>query len=191
MVSLTKGQGISLTKAAPGLTRVAMGLGWDVAKSGGIFGRFMKPENIDLDASCVLFDAQGQEVDAVWFRQLRSKDGSILHTGDNLTGEGDGDDEVIKVDLSAVPASVKTIVFTVSSFRGQTFQKVENATCRIVNEADGRELARYNLSGSGPHTAQIMAKLVRGADGWEFIAIGDLANGATIGDMMPAIRRHV
>jgi stress response protein SCP2 len=121
-VNLQKGQKISLDKeAGSALTKVVMGLGWDVAKKKGFFGFGGGSAEIDLDTSCLMFDEAGQMVDIVWFRQLQSKDGSIKHSGDNRTGAGEGDDEQIMVDLSRVPANVKSLVFTVNSFTGQTF----------------------------------------------------------------------
>ena len=106
-VNLQKGQKISLEKEAGGvLTKVVMGLGWDAVKSKGFLGFGGSAQEIDLDASCIMFDEQGNLVDAIWFRQLKSKDGSIVHTGDNRTGDGDGDDEQIIVDLTKVPSSV-------------------------------------------------------------------------------------
>lgn len=192
MVSLSKGQSISLEKrGGGGLTRVVMGLGWDVRKKGGFLGGLLGGGggDIDLDASCLMFDRAGTLLDAVWFRQLVSEDGSIVHTGDNLTGAGDGDDEQIKVDLTRVPAPVQTLVFTVSSFRGDTFDRIDNAYCRVVDETTGSEAARYDLSASGSHTAQIMARLTRNGDLWTMTAIGAPAAGRTFHEMMPAIER--
>jgi tellurium resistance protein TerZ len=193
MISLQKGQTISLAKTGgAGLRKVVMGLGWDVRKPKKMFGIFGgDAPSIDLDASCLLFDANGGLFDQVWFRQLKSKDGSIVHTGDNLTGAGDGDDEQIIVELERLPAQAKTLVFTVSSFRGDTFDQIENAYCRLLDAAGNKELGRYDLSGSGPHTGQVMAKLVRGGDGWSFTAIGERTGGRTFHDMMPAISAHV
>ena len=201
-VSLQKGQKISLSKEAGGtLTKVKLGLGWDVAQSatpekkGGFLGKLFGGgsgggDSIDLDASCIMFDSNKQAVDAIWFSQLQSKDGSILHTGDNRTGDGDGDDEVINVDLSKVPANVVSLVFTVNSFTGQTFETVENAFCRIVNADNNSEVARYNLSSQGTHTAMIMAKVYRHNDEWKMHAIGETATGRTFHDLMPAISPH-
>jgi tellurium resistance protein TerZ len=193
-ISLVKGQKISLDKeSGGGLTRIFMGLGWDVAKSskkgllGGLFGG-NGGGSIDLDASCVMFDESGQQVDVVWFRQLKSRDGSVVHSGDNLTGEGEGDDEVINIDLTRVPAGVKSLVFTVNSFRGQDFSTVANAVCRVVDAAAGREIARYDLSASGPHTGMIMAKLYRHNQEWKLHAIGEPGQGRTFDAMMPQIR---
>jgi tellurium resistance protein TerZ len=193
-VSLVKGQKISLEKEAGGvLTQVRMGLGWDVAKPRGILGAVFggAPDSIDLDASCGLFDAQRTLVDLVWFRQLRSRDGSIQHTGDNLTGEGEGDDESIIVDLPRVPAGVKSLVFTVNSYRGQTFDVVENAVCRLLEHRSGREVARYDLTAQGGHTAMVMAKLYRHNDEWKMHAIGEPAAGRTFQDLLPAIGPHL
>jgi tellurium resistance protein TerZ len=192
MVSLQKGQTVRLEKCSGGeLTRVAMGLGWDVRKARGLLRIFGGGGggggDIDLDASCLLFDASRRRVDQVWFRQLASKDGSIVHSGDNLTGAGDGDDETINVDLARLPASVRTLVFTVNSFRGDTFDRIANAYCRLVDLASGAELARFDLTGAGPHTGQVMAKLTRGAGGWEMKALGERTSGRTFQDMAGAI----
>jgi len=189
-VSLTKGQKVSLTKAGGGtLTRVRMGLGWDAAPKRGLFGS--RKQSIDLDASCLLFGAKGELLDQVWFQQLKSRDGAVQHTGDNLTGDGDGDDESIKVDLSRLPAAVTTLVFTVNSFTGQDFSQIQNAFCRLVDETDGQEIARYDLTGSGSHTAQIMAKVARDGQGWSMTAIGVPTSGRTFKDLLPALSAHL
>ena len=191
-VNLQKGQKISLDKEAGGtLSRIVMGLGWDAIKKGGLFGFGARSESVDLDASCLMFDESGKTVDAVWFRQLKSKDGSIVHTGDNRTGAGDGDDEQIMVDLSRVPGHVKSLVFTVNSFTGQNFSQVQNAYCRILNAADQKEVARYDLSVQGAHTAQIMAKLYRHNGEWKMHAIGENGSGRTFDDLMPMITPHL
>ncbi|WP_067822603.1 TerD family protein [Actinomadura kijaniata] len=190
-VSLKKGERVSLTKPGGGtLSRVRMGLGWDAITKKGLFGR-KTAQSIDLDASCLLFDAGRNLVDAVWFRQLRSKDGSVQHTGDNLTGEGEGDDEVVNVDLTKVPANVTQLVFTVNSFTGQDFSQIENAFCRLVDEGTGQEIARYELTGSGRHNAQIMAKVSRDGAGWSMTAIGAIANGRTFQDLLPEVSAHL
>lgn len=187
-ISLQKGQKISLEKeAGQSLTRVVMGLGWDAAKKGGLFGLFGGGESIDLDASCLMFNDKNEVVDAVWFRQLTSQDGSIRHTGDNRTGDGDGDDEQIIVDLNRVPAYVKSLVFTVNNFTGQNFEKVNNAYCRIVNASNNKEIARYNLSAQGSHTGQIMAKVYRHNGEWKMHAIGENGYGQTFIDLLPSI----
>ena len=191
-VNLSKGQKISLDKEAGGtLSRVVMGLGWDAIKKGGLFGFGAKTISVDLDASCIMFGEDNRPLDYVWFRQLKSKDGSIVHTGDNRTGAGDGDDEQIIVDLSKVPANVKSLVFTVNSFTGQSFEKIENAFCRIINAADNKEVARYDLSVQGSHTAQIMTKLYRHNGEWKMHAIGENGNGRTIEDLVRQIVPHL
>jgi len=191
-VNLQKGQKISLEKeAGTTLTEVVMGLGWDAVKKKGIFGFGGGEQEIDLDASCILFDASGSLVDVVWFNRLKSKDGSIVHTGDNRTGDGDGDDEKIRVNLSRVPDAVKSLVFTVNSFTGQDFSQVQNAFCRIVNERDGKEIARYNLSAQGSHNAQIMAKVYRHNGEWKMHAIGENGQGRTFNDLLPQIAPYL
>ncbi|GAA1321829.1 TerD family protein [Pseudonocardia xinjiangensis] len=190
-INLTKGQKVSLAKRDGGsLSVVRMGLGWDAVKKRGLFGS--KSQQIDLDASALLFDARGDLVDAVWFRQLRSQDGSVQHTGDNQTGAGDGDDETILVDLARLPAGITQIAFVVSSFTGQDFSQIENAFCRLVDQTTGDELARFVLSGSGQHNAQIMAKVGRGdGGGWTMTAIGAVATGRTFQELLPATAAHI
>ncbi|MFE7354485.1 TerD family protein [Streptomyces sp. NPDC057543] len=191
-VNLSKGQQISLTKSGGGeLTVVRMGLGWKSAPRRGFLARLTARE-IDLDASAVLF-ADKTPQDVVFFQHLISDDGSVRHTGDNRVGGAGqgGDDESIVVDLSRVPAHVDQIVFTVNSFTGQTFEEVDNAFCRLVDETTGQELARYTLTGGGRHTAQIMAKVQRSGTGWQMAAIGAPADGRTFQDLLPAISTHL
>jgi len=191
-VTLQKGQKISLDKeAGSALTKIVMGLGWDAIKKKGLFGFGGGSTEVDLDASCVLFNEQNQPVDTVWFRQLKSKDGSIVHTGDNRTGAGDGDDEQIVVELLRVPASVKSLVFVVNSFTGQNFSQIDNATCRILDGRTQQEVARYNLSCQGSHTAQIMVKLYRHNAEWKMHAIGENCSGRTFQDLMPHMLPHL
>lgn len=187
-LSLTKGQSLSLTKQnGESLTKIRLGLGWDsaVPVKRGFFGG-SKAVEIDLDASAILFDTNKQLLDAVFFNNLKSKDGSIKHTGDNLTGAGDGDDESITVDLGSVAPNVAHIVFVITSYSQQTFDMVENAFCRVIDESvpTSPEVAKYQLTESGRHTAMIMAKLSRGAGGWSFQAIGTPANGKTAHDVL-------
>ncbi|MEN8655842.1 TerD family protein [Streptomyces sp. 21So2-11] len=189
-VNMSKGQQISLTKSGGGeLTVVRMGLGWKSVPRKGFLAR-MTAKEIDLDASAVLF-ADKQAADVVFFQHLTSDDGSVRHTGDNRVGGAGGDDESIVVDLQRVPVHVDQIVFTVNSFTGQTFEEVENAFCRLVDETNGQELARYTLTGGGRHTAQIMAKVVRAGAGWQMAAIGEPAQGRTFQDLMPSIASHL
>ncbi len=189
-INLEKGQRISLEKQAGGaLSKVVMGLGWDAVKKKGFFGS--REQNIDLDASAILFNEQGIQIDEVWFNQLKSRDGSLVHTGDNRTGAGEGDDEQIICYLDKVPAEVKSIVFVVNSFTGQNFSQIENAFCRIVNGANDQEIAKYNLSCQGSHTAQIMAKVYRHNGEWKMHAIGENCSGLTFNDLLPAIQPHL
>ncbi|WP_328954302.1 TerD family protein [Kitasatospora purpeofusca] len=171
-VSLAKGGNVSLTKEAPGLTAVIVGLGWDVRTTTGT--------DYDLDASALLCNALGKVVSDqhfVFFNNLRSPDGSVEHSGDNLTGGGDGDDEQIKVDLAGVPADVAKVVFPVSIYdadaRFQSFGQVRNAFIRIVNQANGQELARYDLTeDASTETAMVFGELYRNGAEWKFRAIG-------------------
>jgi tellurium resistance protein TerD len=171
-VSLSKGGNVSLTKAAPNLTAVTVGLGWDVRTTTG--------SDFDLDASALLANAEGKvtnDGNFVFFNNLKSPDGSVEHTGDNTTGEGEGDDEAIKVNLAAVPADVDKIVFPVSIYeaesRQQSFGQVRNAFIRVVNQADNNELARYDLTeDASTETAMVFGELYRNGAEWKFRAIG-------------------
>ena len=193
-VNLEKGQRISLEKNGS-LNKVFMGLGWDVAQksSGGFFGKLLgsRASDIDLDASCVLLDAQKNVLDIVYFGQLQSRDGSVMHTGDNLTGEGEGDDEVINVNLSMIPAQVQYLVFTVSSNRGQTFDQIANAFCRLVDANTNQELARYTISGGGSFTGLIMACIYRHNNEWKMRAIGESGQSTTAHDLAAMIQRCI
>ena len=179
-VSLKKGEKVSLVKTgAPALTKVSMGLGWDPAP-----GR----RNIDLDASVIAFDADGRDVDKVWFMSKQGCGGAVRHSGDNLTGKGDGDDEVITVDLSQVPAQVRALVFTVNSFSGQKFSDVASSYCRLLDDR-GTELVRFDLVESPPSTGVVMCKLVRSdASTWEMTALGRFEDGKTVKAMVKPAR---
>ncbi|GHB65028.1 MULTISPECIES: TerD family protein [Streptomyces] len=171
-VSLAKGGNVSLSKEAPGLTAVLVGLGWDVRTTTGT--------DYDLDASALLLNEAGKvasDTQFVFYNNLTSPDGSVEHTGDNLTGEGEGDDEVIKVNLAGVPADVTRIVFPVSIHdaenRGQSFGQVRGAFIRIVNQAGGAEIARYDLSeDAATETAMVFGELYRNGAEWKFRAVG-------------------
>jgi tellurium resistance protein TerZ len=190
-LSLAKGQALSLKKADGGaLTRVTLGLGWDAKKKGGLFGALGGGGDIDLDASAILFDGGKRAVDTVYYGGLTSKDGSIRHSGDNLTGEGDGDDEQIVVDLNRVDSAVQSIVLVVTSYSGQKFSQIENAFCRVVDSSTGaNEVVRYDLKESPNNTAMVMAKIVRSAGGWEFQAIGEPTDGKTPSQVVGAAQR--
>ena len=188
-INLNKGQTVNLTKSDGGsLSRVRMGLGWDtkiVTKKGLFGGSKQVQKDIDLDASALLIGG-GRVLDTIYFGQLRSKDGSVQHTGDNLTGAGDGDDESIVVGLPAVYESVEHIVFVVNSFSGENFSEVDNAFVRVVDSNAGdQELAKFVLTGSGNHTALVMAKVSRSGGGWTFTAIGQPGNGRMARDLEP------
>ncbi len=192
-VNLTKGQQISLTKPdGRPLTLIRMGLGWQATARQGVFARFMPPRNIDLDASAVLF-CGAHFIDVVYFNHLLSHDGAVEHSGDNRTGgkAAGGDDEFIRVNLFRVSPHVDQIVFLVTSFSGQTFEAIENAHCRLVDDVTGQELARYTLAEGGPHTSQIMAKVVRKGNVWNMVAIGQVDDGKSFEDLLPAIARYV
>jgi tellurium resistance protein TerD len=171
-VSLSKGGNVSLSKQAPGLTAVIVGLGWDPRTTTGA--------DFDLDASALMLDLNGKILSDghfVFFNNLKSPDGSVEHSGDNLTGGGDGDDEQLKVNLSAVPAECDKVVFPVSIYeaeqRQENFGQVRNAYIRIVNQADGAELARYDLSeDASTETAMVFGELYRNGSEWKFRAVG-------------------
>lgn len=171
-VSLTKGGNVSLTKEAPGLTAIIVGLGWDTRTTDGT--------DFDLDASAILLNNTDKAVSDqhfVFFNNLKSPDGSVEHTGDNLTGEGEGDDEQIKINLAGVPADVEKVVFPVSIYdaesRSQSFGQVRNAFIRIVNQTGGTEIARYDLSeDASTETAMVFGEVYRNGAEWKFRAIG-------------------
>lgn len=184
-LTLQKGGNLSLSKTDPSLTKILVGLGWDPRATDGT--------EFDLDASAFLLNASGKvrgETDFIFYNQLKSPDGSVEHTGDNRTGAGDGDDEVIKVDLSRVPADVDRIAFTVTihdaEARKQNFGQVANSFIRVVNEVTGAEVVRYDLAeDASTETAMIFAELYRNNGEWKFRAVGQgyagglraLANG--------------
>jgi tellurium resistance protein TerD len=171
-VSLSKGGNVSLSKAAPGLTAVTVGLGWDARSTTGA--------DFDLDASAIICNPSGKVMSDqyfVFFNNLRSPDGSVEHQGDNLTGQGEGDDEQIKVNLAGVPTEADKIVFTVSIYdaenRSQSFGQVTNAFIRVVNQANDQELARYDLTeDASTETAMVFGELYRRDSEWKFRAVG-------------------
>ncbi len=171
-VSLNKGGNVSLSKQAPGLTAINVGLGWDVRTTTGT--------DFDLDTSAIMVDAAGKVLSDrhfIFFNNTTSPDGSVVHTGDNLTGEGDGDDETIRVDLVGVRADVDRIVIAVSVYerekRVQGFGQVRNAFIRMVNATRGEELTRYDLSeDASTETAMLFGELYRSGVEWKFRAVG-------------------
>ncbi|AOW93112.1 chemical-damaging agent resistance protein C [Rhodococcus sp. WMMA185] len=171
-VTLAKGGNVSLTKAAPGLKAVLVGLGWDARTTSG--------SDFDLDASALLLNESGKVLSDqhfVFYGNLVSPDGTVEHTGDNLTGEGEGDDESIKVDLMSVPGDVARIVIAVSIYeareRSQSFGQVSNAYIRVVNQAGNAEIARFDLTeDASTETAMLFGELYRHGGDWKFRAVG-------------------
>ncbi|MGW4883732.1 TerD family protein [Streptomyces murinus] len=176
-VSLQKNQTVSLVKGGqPLLSQVRMGLGWEPAFRGA---------DIDLDASVIAYGPQRNHIDSCYFGKLTILKGAVKHSGDNLTGEGAGDDEVIVVDLGRIPQEVTGLVFTVNSFSGQKFTDVAKAYCRLVDAATDEELVRFDLTQAEPQTGVLMAKLIRQFSGeWEMTAIGDFVKARTVRNMV-------
>ena len=172
MVSLTKGGNVSLSKLDPNLKKALVGLGWDPRNTDGAA--------FDLDASVFMLNASGKvrsDGDFIFYNNLKAADGSVEHTGDNTTGLGDGDDELVKVSLSIVPNDVERIVFAVTihdaQTRRQNFGQVGGAFIRILNEESGKEIARYDLSeDASTETAMLFGELYRNSGEWKFKAVG-------------------
>ncbi|CCK30977.1 transport associated protein [Streptomyces davaonensis JCM 4913] len=176
-VSLQKNQTVSLIKGGrPLLSQVKMGLGWEPAYRG---------KDIDLDASVIAYGPQRNHIDSCYFGKLQIVNGAIRHSGDNLTGEGGGDDEVITVDLGRLPQEVTGLVFTVNSFSGQKFTEVAKAYCRLIDGLTGEELVRFDLTSAEPQTGVMMAKLIRQFSGeWDMTAMGDFVKSRTVRGMV-------
>ena len=205
MISLKKGQKISLSKDGRKLRLVEVGLGWGQRtityqeKVGGFFGfggsleTRTKKEDVDLDASCIIYNASKENIDEVWFNKLHSTDGSIQHSGDDRAGGGtdNAPNETIVVQLDRVPSQVQSIVFVVNSYDGNTFEGIPSAFCNIMDKENNKEFARYNLTVSGgSDRGFIAAKLYRHNGEWKFHAIGEKASGQqrTIKDIEPLAR---
>ncbi|GHB28752.1 transport-associated protein [Streptomyces xanthochromogenes] len=176
-VNLQKNQTVSLVKGGrPLLSQVKMGLGWEPAFRG---------KDIDLDASVIAYGPQRNHLDSCYFGKLSILNGAIKHSGDNLTGEGAGDDEVIVVDLGRIPAEATGLVFTVNSFSGQKFTEVAKAYCRLIDATSGEELVRFDLTGAEPQTGVMMAKLIKQFSGeWEMTALGSFVKSRTARGMV-------
>ncbi|MFD9486580.1 TerD family protein, partial [Streptomyces sp. NPDC059991] len=176
-VSLQKNQTVSLVKGGrPLLSQVKMGLGWEPAFRG---------KDIDLDASVIAYGPQRNHLDSCYFGRLSILGGAVKHSGDNLTGEGAGDDEVIVVDLGRIPAEATGLVFTVNSFSGQKFTEVAKAYCRLMDAATGEELVRFDLTTAEPQTGVMMAKLIKQFSGeWEMTALGNFVKSRTVRGMV-------
>ncbi|MFE8949302.1 TerD family protein [Streptomyces sp. NPDC007856] len=176
-VSLQKNQTVSLVKGGrPLLSQVKMGLGWEPA---------FHAADIDLDASVIAYGPQRNHIDSCYFGKLTILNGAIRHSGDNLTGEGAGDDEVITVDLGRLSQEVTGLVFTVNSFSGQKFTEVAKAYCRLLDATTGEELVRFDLTHAEPQTGVLMAKLIRQFSGeWDMTALGDFVKARTVRNMV-------
>ncbi len=176
-VTLQKNQTVSLVKGGrPLLSQVKMGLGWEPAFRG---------RDIDLDASVIAYGPNRNHIDSCYFGKLSILNGAVKHSGDNLTGEGAGDDEVIVVDLGRLPADATGLVFTVNSFSGQKFTEVAKAYCRLIDAASGEELVRFDLTSAEPQTGVMMAKLIKQFSGeWEMTAMGDFVKSRTVRGMV-------
>ncbi|GGY90847.1 TerD family protein [Streptomyces nitrosporeus] len=176
-VNLQKNQTVSLVKGGrPLLSQVKMGLGWEPAFRG---------KDIDLDASVIAYGPQRNHLESCYFGKLSILGGAVKHSGDNLTGEGAGDDEVIVVDLGRLPAEATGLVFTVNSFTGQKFTEVAKAYCRLIDAATGEELVRFDLTGAEPQTGVMMAKLIKQFSGeWEMTAMGEFVKSRTVRGMV-------
>ncbi|MBL1077345.1 TerD family protein [Nocardia sp. 2] len=182
-VSLRKNETVSLTKqGTPPLTRVRMALGWDPTPGG---------PRIDLDASVIAYDANGKKLANVYFLKQSAFHGAISHSGDNLTGRGEGDDEIISVDLMALPPEVYALVFTVNSFSEHKFDRVSRAFCRLVDDTTNAELVRFELSQGEPRTGVFLSMLTRGPAGWNMTGLGEYENGATVKKMVDPGKRFV
>lgn len=201
MINLQKGQKLDLTKGNPGLSKIMVGLGWDAGagkpKSGGFLGSVFGggATKIDCDASAILLNAQDKltaKDRLVYFGNLQSSDRSVKHSGDNLTGAGEGDDEQIQVDLGNVPSDVQKIVFVVNIYdcknRKQDFGLIANAFIRIVNPANGEELCRFNLTDTyAGKTSLVVAEVYRHNTEWKFNALGEATNDFSVSEL---IRRY-
>jgi tellurium resistance protein TerD len=195
-INLQKGQRINLTKESPGLKKTMVGLGWDAVKQsskgllGGLFGS--KQADIDCDASVLMLDEKdklrGKE-NLVYFGNLKSKCGSIQHMGDNLTGDGDGDDEQIMVDLSTLPKEIVKLVFVVNIYaaaqRKQHFGMIQNAYIRLVNTTDNKEIFKFNLTDEySGKTGLFAGELYRNSGEWKFMAVGEGDSSSGLGEMI-------
>ncbi len=193
-ISLKKGQRISLTKEAPNLQQLMCGLGWDVAQKsgGGIFSGLSGSKGFDLDSSVICLNADKKLTDVkniIYFGNLRHSSSAITHQGDNLTGAGEGDDEVINIDLPLIPPDIVNLVFAINIYkcsdRKQDFSMVNNAFVRLVDRASNKELARYDLSGSEYQgmTGMILAEVYHHKDEWKMAAVGNGFKVATLADI--------
>ncbi|MBS4190923.1 TerD family protein [Bacillus sp. FJAT-49705] len=199
-INLQKGQSVDLTKGNPGLSKILVGLGWDPvqSKGGGLFGSLFGGgggQNVDCDAS-VLMLGENEKIrnnsDVIYFGNLKSNDGSVQHTGDNITGDGDGDDEQILIDLNRVPSQIQKLVFVVNIYdslkRKQHFGMIQNAFIRIVNSATNQELIHFNLTDDySGKTCLVAGEIYRHGGDWKFAAIG---TGTTAPGLADVVRSY-
>ncbi|MGG3470190.1 TerD family protein [Neobacillus pocheonensis] len=198
-INLQKGQRVDLTKGNPGLTKIMVGLGWDPVQSSGgkgmfgsLFGGGGGQANVDCDASVIMLgenDRLQNNKDVIYFGNLKSNDGSVQHSGDNLTGDGDGDDEQIMIDLSRVPSNIQKLVFVVNIYdcvkRKQHFGMIRNAFIRVVNPTNNSELIKYNLSDNySGLTCLVTGEIYRHGNEWKFAAIGSGTNAASLSEVV-------
>ncbi|MCE4047308.1 MULTISPECIES: TerD family protein [Bacillaceae] len=198
-INLQKGQKVDLTKGNPGLSKIMVGLGWDPVQQkggGGLFGSLFggggSGGNVDCDASVLMLDENGKvkgNSDVIYFGNLKSRDGSVQHSGDNLTGDGAGDDEQVFVELSRVPASVHRLVFVVNIYdaikRKQHFGMIQNAFIRIVNPSSNDTMLHYNLTDNyNGMTSLIVGELYRHGQEWKFGAIGSGTSAGSLGEVV-------
>lgn len=188
MIELDKGQELTLaTEDGQPLTRITMGIGWDKERTAGAMGTG-RPD-VDLDASAVQYSA-GQLFDFAFYNNLQTRDGSVVHQGDNLTGRGEGDDEAVTVDLDRVHRQIDTIVFLVSSYQGHSLEWINRAYCRLVDDHDV-ELARFTLTAGVPETGLVMAKILRDGEQWKLLTIGEGIAVKIPTDAVEALRPYV
>lgn len=199
-INLVKGQKIDLTKGAAGLSKIMVGLGWDpvAQKSGGLLGGLFGggAPDIDCDASAIMLDASGKltnKSNLIYFGNLKSQDNSVIHQGDNLTGDGDGDDEQIMLDLGSISRDIEKIVFVVNIYdcvkRRQDFGMIQNAFIRVVDMGKNSELCKFNLTDNyAGQTSLIVGEIYRNANEWKFGAIGQGTNDGSLSDIIRAYR---
>ncbi|MBQ7501290.1 TerD family protein [bacterium] len=181
--------GMSAVMAAA-IHNVAMAIGWSAVEKSGFLSRFFGKE-IDLDASCIAVDSNGDVVDVVFYNKPSGCNGQIRHSGDDRTGEASGDNELIYVKLDTLPPTITQLFFVITSYEGQNFNDIKNAYCRLINYDTKLELIHYNISGSGKHTAMVMCKLVKEPAGWAMQAIGANAMGTTPSSMFREVLKYV
>lgn len=197
-INLSKGSSINLTKVdGSSLKNVFFGVNWGmITTKGGLFGMGKTQESVDLDASCAVFDSNNKNIETVYFGNLRGCNNAIKHSGDDRSGDSskdDSDNEVISVDLSSLPASAKTLVFFLNSYKGHKFDKIPYSRIRVLDESKV-SLAEYNLSGTPEFnnvSSVILAKVVKIGDSWKFTALGEPSKESKIDGTINEIKRTI